>query len=467
MKQLRLFIVIVLLSLTACSDGVIAPLHRPQELVVITREGPTTFTADANLGEAGFEHDLATMFAEEVGLPIRFIVASDEDEALQKLRKGDAQLAAAWLTPEIDPALPASQPFAESGSIVVTHEASLPVSDVASLNSKTVYVLAGSRQADVLRELKEKAPRLKIQEVHASSPLDLLEGVAHQRYGAVLVDHTAFDIGANFYPELIGDLEVGPDEPISWLFAPGSDVKLKQKADAFIERKLSDGTVERLKDRYFGHVERLDQADIEGFLDRMRNTLPQYRDLFQEAQARTGIDWRLLAALAYQESLWNPQATSTTGVRGMMMLTTETADRLRVSNRLDARQSVLAGARYLAELRDSLPSSVRGPDRLWMAVAAYNLGLGHMNGARSIASSLKVNPDAWYEMKKVLPLLARPDYYHRLKSGKARGGEAVILVENVRIYADILGRHELAWRPMPRRADGNTELAGTPTLNNR
>ncbi len=142
-----------------------------------------------------------------------------------------------------------------------------------------------------------------------------------------------------------------------------------------------------------------------------------------------------------------------------MMLTEDTADRLGVENRLDPRESILAGARYLGLLRDQLPPSVSEPDRTWQALAAYNLGPGHFNAGRSLARQLKADADSWYEMKRILPLLAQPKYYERLKSGRARGGEAVILVENIRSYYDILLRHEparflVAEAPEARRGSG-------------
>jgi membrane-bound lytic murein transglycosylase F len=225
----------------------------------------------------------------------------------------------------------------------------------------------------------------------------------------------------------------------------------------------AEGTLARLTDRYFGHVERLNPADVIRFVERSRSVLPQYRQHFHAAQASTGIDWRLLAALAYQESHWDPLATSPTGVRGMMMLTEDTADHLRVSNRLDAKQSIRAGSQYFSDLRDSLPESVPEPDRTWMAIAAYNLGMGHFNGARHIAQSLKKDPESWYEMKMVLPLLARPEYYERLKSGRARGGEAVITAENVRMYYDILSRYEAPYRPFSESSMGNGGGTASPT----
>ena len=121
-----------------------------------------------------------------------------------------------------------------------------------------------------------------------------------------------------------------------------------------------------------------------------------------------------------------------------------------MTDRLDSAQSIRAGARYIASMRDELPDDIEEPDRTWFALAAYNLGMGHLNGARTFAKQLKRDPTSWYDMKKVLPLMSQPEYYSRLKAGPARGGEAVIMVENIRNYFDILSRLEEAWQPTPK-----------------
>ncbi len=448
------FFLIALLA--ACQQDGLPPVHNAGELVVLTRQGPTTYSQDETLGVVGFDHDLAQLFAKELGVKARFIVAASDAEIVQRLKKREAHLAAAWLAPLNDPELQNTQTYYQSSNLLVTHEASLPIDSLGQLAGKTVHVAADSRQAAALHELQAQLPSLNIVSESERGELDLLAEVAAQHLPAVLVDEAVFDIGSNYYPELLSSQAVGPTRPVAWLMpSANNDPELLTKANAFLARVAKDGTLARLQDRYFGHVERLDQSDIVSFLERIRTVLPEYRPHFQAAQASTGIDWRLLAALAYQESQWDPLATSPTGVRGMMMLTGETADHLGVGNRLDAKLSILAGSKYLSELRDTLPEEVREPDRLWLALAAYNLGMGHLLGARSIAKSVKADPDSWYEMKKVLPLLARPQYYQRLKSGMARGGEAVMLVENIRIYADILKRHESPHRPL-------AKIAGTP-----
>ena len=451
MRLLVPFLFIALIA--ACGGSGVPPVHEARELVVLTRQGPTTYSLNEKEEGLGFDHDLAQLFADELGVTARFIIVANEAEIIQRLKNNEAHLAAAWLSAEDDPDVQSTQPYFQSSNILVTYEASLPIREIAQLADKTVHVIADSRQASVLSEIQAELPSLQVIEESERSELDLLEDVAAQRVEAALVDQAVFDIGSNYYPDLQESLTLGPKRSLAWLLpALGNDPELLAKANVFLKRVLKDGTMARLQDRYFGHVKRLNQTDIVTYIGRIGTLLPEYRLLFQNAQANTGIDWRLLAALAYQESQWDPQATSPTGVRGMMMLTGETADRLGVSNRLDTQQSIRAGAQYLSDLRDALPDEIKEPDRLWLALAAYNLGMGHLQGARAIAKSRKVNPNSWFEMKKVLPLLTRPEIYQRLKSGKARGGEAVMLVENIRIFADILKRHEPRPRPLEEMA---------------
>jgi len=447
-QYMRFILVLLAMCVTGCGEKPPQALATAEELVILTRVGLTTYAHDEGGGVSGFDYDLACMLARDLGLKSRIVVAANDADIVSRLKNGEAHLAAAWQIPVDDPALRSGQPYYQSHNVLVTHEASLPLTENHQLAGKTIHVVAGSRQEAALHEIKEKVPELIIAAEGEHNELDLMEGVAARRFDATLVNNAEFDIGSNYYPELQDSLVIGAERPIVWLFAPGVEPGLIAKANAFLERIQKNGEMDRLKDRYFGHVDRLTQADSVRFIERIRTTLPLYRHLFHAAQTSTGIDWRLLAALSYQESQWDPLATSPTGVRGLMMLTEDTADLLRVSNRLDPAQSIRAGAQYLSDLRDALPPSVPEPDRLWLALAAYNLGLGHVNAARYLATTQKANPDSWYAMKKVLPLLARPQYDNRLKSGKGRGGEAVIMAENVRIYSDILNRYERSYRPM-------------------
>ena len=420
--------------------GRLGPPEKTGELVIAIRADPVFFQEEAEGRASGFEHDLAVEFAREMGVRPRFIVARDHAELLELVRDGDAHFAAAVPVIGGDTDIRYTPPLGESRVLVARHADALPREDLTDLVGHPIEALPGSQKSLALQLLPVNPP-LSVVEFPAAHEVDLLARVAERRAELCATDEIHFSVAINFYPDLAVALKLQDRVAYVWAFHV-EDVPLHEKATAFIERVGRDSTLARIHDRYYGHIKRINPMGAAQFLEHVRTRLQNFRHEFQQAQEITGIDWRLLAALAYQESNWDPFATSPTNVRGMMMLTEDTADRLKVTNRLDAKQSILAGARYLASLRDDLPDTMKEPDRTWLALAAYNLGMGHLNGARAIAGMIKRDPDTWYEMKRVLPLLSQPLYYERLKSGRGRGGEAVVLVENVRTYYDILSRFE-------------------------
>ena len=241
-------------------------------------------------------------------------------------------------------------------------------------------------------------------------------------------------------------INLGKKSSKAWAFSSYMEPELKIKAHKFFKKINEDGNLNRLLDKYYGHIQRLGQDDVKKFLKNTRKLLPDLRSYFYEAEEETNIDWRLIAALAYQESHWDRMATSSTNVRGIMMLTEDTAQRMEVTDRLNARQSILAGARYLLILKDTLPSRIVEPDRTWIALAAYNQGYGHIEDARILAQRMKLSPDLWVDLKKSLPLLSDSKHFENLKYGYARGGEAVYLTESVRAYYDILMKYEAPYK---------------------
>ena len=443
----------------ACGDVGSLPFPTPaqHDLVVLTRPGLLTYSTDDNGNPAGLEYDLTQAFAQELGVDVKYVVV--EPAALEaSLARGKYHLAAAWLSPGSDDTNQATPAIFQTRDILVQHEASLPLSELSQLSGKTVHVIAGSRQAETLERLARQIPALTVVEVGQGTSLDLLEKLGDRKIDFAAIDQSFEDIANQYIPNLRTTLPLGETAPVVWLLGPRPNAELKARLETFIERIQHDGTQARLEERYLGHVRRLNQPGIIKFLGEIEATLPRFRKYFQAAQALTGIDWRLIAAVAYHESHWDPNATSYTNVRGIMMLTEETADRLEVGNRLDPGESILAGARYINLLKDLLPDEVEEPDRTWLALAAYNIGPGHFNAARTLARQLKADPNSWYEMKRILPKLSQPKVYQQLKMGRARGGEAVILVENIRSYYDILQRNAAPFGPTPSAAEGLKRL---------
>jgi membrane-bound lytic murein transglycosylase F len=413
------------------------PTPGQHDLVVLTTPGLLTYKTEENNQVTGLEHDLIEAFAQELGVAVKYLLVSPE-EIESQLTNDKAHFAAAWLSPPENNKIKTTPNIRYTNDVIIQHEASLPVLDIEELKGKTVHVIAGSRQAKTLLALQKDVPELKVVEEKDPDIFKLMERLGERRIRYVVIDSALVDTATQIIPTLQATLSLKTEQPIVWLFGEKPNVELEARANAFVQRVQHDGTLARLDDRYFGHTQRLNQADVVKFLGEIQTTLPKFRKYFHAAEALTGIDWRLIAAVAYHESHWDPNATSYTNVRGIMMLTEETADRLEVSNRLDASESILAGARYINLLKDSLPDEVDEPDRTWLALAAYNIGPGHFKNARLLAKQLKADPNSWYEMKRVLPKMAQPKFMQQLKINRARGGEAVILVENIRSYYDIL-----------------------------
>ena len=461
--KIALLLITVCFFIAACGENLSRlpfPTPAQHDLVVLTSPGPLTYNADKNATPTGLEHDLVEAFAQELGVAVEYIVVPPEELA-SRLETERYHLAASWLSPNEHLGIQATPAIFQTRDILVQHEASLPLTELAQLGGKTVHVMKGSRQAVNLQILAREIPGLKIVEISLGNILDLLELLANRKVELVVIDANLDDIATQLTPTLRTSLTLGEEQAIVWQLGRRPNTELAARANAFIERVQHDGTLARLEDRYFGHARRLKQNDVIKFLVQIEETLPKLRRFFETAERVTGIDWRLIAAVAYHESHWDANATSYTNVRGIMMLTEETADRLGVSNRLDARESILAGARYINLLKDLQADDVSEPDRTWLALAAYNIGPGHFNAARMIARQLNADSTSWYEMKRILPLLAMPKYYERLKSGRARGGEAVILVENIRSYYDILVRNAPALQASASPVDKAVAKPGT------
>lgn len=386
--------------------------------------------------EHAFESELAGLFARELQMKLRLLPLAS-DEALPSLVDRQAHLATGT-TVSTDYALKFGMSYLSLDEMLICHGATPPGID--QLAGRKLVVAAGSPQEIALRKVRRVHEDLNWKSRRNSSPAELLEEVATGKLDCTVANEEQLATERNFYPQLGSALDLGTPSELSWAFPAEGDDKLYYEAQKFFSRIKQNNTLHHLIDRYYGYNDRIAAPDAEAFITKARTLLPRYRHWFEEAADLTGIEWQLLAALAYRESMWDPLATSYTNVRGMMMLTEKTADQMGVENRLDPHASILAGARYLQQLKEQLPLRIREEDRLWMALAAYNQGMGHLEDARILAAQSGLNPDVWSDVKRMLPLLSRPSYYKDAKRGKARGGEAVVLVETVRLYYDMLKR---------------------------
>ena len=236
-------------------------------------------------------------------------------------------------------------------------------------------------------------------------------------------------------------LKVSDDEDFVWVLRKDLD-GAAALLETWLRTTQSQLFVANLYEKYFAHLGLLNKFDLVMLKVRYRRDLPRYRAIFDEAGRRHDIDPLFLAAVSYQESHWNPDATSQTGVRGLMMLTQATADAIGVTDRTDPRQSVLGGTKYLTQLRSQVDGTVGRPDNDYYALAAYNVGLGHVEDAQEIVRRTGQDHTLWSNLRDALPLLSERGYYTTLKYGKARGQEPVRYVDSIRNYYSLLSEFE-------------------------
>jgi membrane-bound lytic murein transglycosylase F len=417
------------------------------ELVVVSRNSPTTYYEGKN-GPTGFEHALASLLADDLNVKLTMQPAFSLPDIFQQLQREDADFAAAGLslTGRREATFPYSIPYSQLKPQVVYVAGTFRPRQVPDLAGMTILVLAGSSHAETLRALQQRElPDLQWQEVAEVDSMELLEQVNAGQAQLAIIDSNEFAVQQSLYPRLKVAFDLGAQQDMVWFLPPTADNRrLLAHINDFIQGLVENGTLERLRELHFGHTDGVSRISSHTFKRNMRRSLPPYRPLIEQVADEYQLDWRLLAAIAYQESHWNPQAESPTGVRGMMMLTLPTAREMGVENRLDAAQSLRGGARYLRNIKRRLPNDIYEPDRTWLALAAYNIGMGHLEDARVITDRQGGDPHLWREVMERLPLLQKARYYQNTRYGYARGLEAVSYVQNIRHYYSIL-----EWQDIP------------------
>ena len=444
--QIRALLLFSAALLGACSGS--DSLERIQlrgELIVVTRNGPSTYYQDKT-GPSGFEYALAREFAEELGVGLRVEVRHEIADLLDSVRRGQVDFAAAGLTvtPERIREFHFSEPYFDIEAQVVYRAGSARPRKVEDLQNGRLVVLANSSHAEFLQELQAEHPELSWTAVAEAEAADLLDMVTNGAASYAVIDSNEFTANRIFFPKIRPAFSLGDEGQLAWLFGPGDHhTRLRQQADLFFQRIHEDGSLERLKEQHFGHAWEVTQVDSQTFSRRVRVRLPRYEEQIRQVAEEYQLDWHLLAAIAYQESHWNPYARSPTGVRGMMMLTRNTAREMGVDNRLDALQSLRGGARYLKKIKRLLPADIEEPDRTWFTLAAYNIGRGHLEDARVITERQGGDPHRWSDVKERLPLLQKSKFYRNTRYGYARGMEPVIYVKNIRHYFNILAWQDI------------------------
>lgn len=413
------------------------------ELRVVSRYGLTSYYN--NGGElAGFEYELAQRFADYLGVTLKVTVPENLSKTLEMIESGQADIAAAGLTITRDRQnrLRFGPIYHEVTQQLIYRHGSSPPRDITEISSGQLEIVANSSHAEQLAALQQEIPPLSWIENPNIDTSGLLELVQLELIDYTVVDSNEMAASHSLYPELRVAFDVSDPQPLAWGMRRSDDMSLQVAVNTFFEVIENSGYLDQLIEKYFGHIRRFDYVDSRAIHRRIQTHLPQYESILKAAALAYDYDWRLLAAIAYQESHWNPEAVSSTGVRGLMMLTQATANEMGVIDREDPEQSIFAGTAYLTIMKNRLPERIAEPDRTWLALAAYNIGLGHLEDARVLTEKNGGNPDRWADVRENLPLLAKQQWFSQTRYGYARGAEPVRYVGNIRRYYDIMLHHD-------------------------
>jgi len=436
----RWLLLLTLLPLSTCSPKPTA-LQRMQmmgRLVVATTNSPST-CYDGPQGLTGYECDLLQGLAKKLGVKLDLQYFDSTPATVDAVAAGTVDLAAASIniTPARQERVRFSRPLQQVVQQLIYNGDDAAPQNLGDLQGE-LEVIPGSSGEEVLTAQKAHYPGLKWSPAKPDNDVDdLLYLVSKGELDYTIANSDLVAINQRYYPNLRVAFAVSSKQDVAWALPAGEDASLYNAVQEYLHQ-MSEGEMARLHDRYFGHIGETGYQGVVRVTADVQARLPRYRAYFEDAAHRYGLDWRVVAAIGYQESHWDPAAVSPTGVRGIMMLTTETAAGLEVANRENPAQSIRGGARYFQQILAQLPPQIAEPDRTWMALAAYNQGVGHLLDARALAVQLGGDPNRWLDVRNTLPLLSRERWFKNTRYGYARGREAVGFVGNVRNYYDML-----------------------------
>ena len=398
--------------------------------------GPNSYYAQAD-GYAGFEYELAKKYAEYLNVDLKIVPSYSIDELFIKLNTGEVDLLAAGLsiTDKRLSRFRFAPSYEQVSQKLVFKQGKVRPRKLSDLTGK-LMVTVSSSHVENLEILKKKNNELNWLETSEFDSEELLLKILDEEIDYTIIDSNALAVNRRYYPEISIGFTIKKAEPLAWMVDKNGDDAIFASLIEFFGQVHHNGTLLALDDKYYGHIEKFNYVETRTFIRAVSTKLPKYQALFEKYGQE--IDWRLLAAISYQESHWRPHARSHTGVRGMMMLTLATAKQMGIKSRLDAEQSIRGGSKYFKRMINKMPDRIPSPDRIWFALASYNVGFGHLNDARIITQQQGGDPDRWVEVKTRLPLLQQKKYYKNTKYGYARGKEPVHYVENIRRYYDTL-----------------------------
>ena len=396
----------------------------------------------------GYEYELASRMAEDMGLDLEIIVAEDLDKEIEMLKRGQGDIIIHGLTITQDrrKQVTFTMPHTNTHQVLVQkkpdnwrqmkiHEIREEiVSDPVELIGKKVYVRKNSSYYKRLQNLEEElGGNIDIVEMSGDlSTEDLIRKVAEGEIPYTVADYNIAAINNTFYQDLDIDVRLSFSQRIAWAVREKSPQLLKE-VNEWIAQMKQNTDYYVIYNKYFKNSKSYRRRVRSDFFSMETGRISQYDDIIKTRADSIDWDWRLLSSMIYQESGFDPRTKSWAGARGLMQLMPATARELGISNLYSPESSIEAGTKYISYLRKQWASIPDSSERVKFVLASYNVGLNHVKDAQRLAEKNNEDPTDWNVIREYLLKLSNPEYYNDpvVQYGYCRGEEPYYYVKEI------------------------------------
>ena len=404
------------------------------EIKIVTRFGPSDYYEIQN-EENGYTYDIMKGFANFIGVNLQVVTMDNLEDAINALNNREVDVLAnmgvtdnakfSYAYNKVDQYIVYNSRYtSKPKKIADLQKATIEIIDSLSIKNN-LEIFLGSKNANLIIS-KEK----NIDEI-----VNLLKD---GKIKYTVINENELIIFNKYFPQIKVGFKIGEKIPSTWAVPENTNYRLEDKLSEYFTEILKANKLKTFYIKHFTDKLQYTFVGTRSFLADLLNVFPLYEFYFKKYAKAYGHDWRLLASIGYQESKWNKDAISYTGVRGLMMLTKNTAKEVKVDNREDPLQSIEGGAKYLRKLINNLPDIINKNDEIWFAIASYNIGFRHVEDAMKMAKNDGHDSGSWSIVEPYILKLSQSKYYKNTKYGYARGWETLKYVQNIRQYYDIL-----------------------------
>lgn len=407
------------------------------KLILLTENGPSTYYQYRGQGK-GFDYEMVKAFSKWLGVKLEVRVLDDVDRMFELLNKGEGDIIASNLT-----ITPLRKRFALFSDTVYTTRQVLVqrkfdkgnsdsllhlIHDSTSMNGFPIWVHRYSSFYSQLKNI-EDAANIDIDIREAPGEIntdDLIRLTAVGEINATVTDENLAVIQQFDYPELDMSFAITGQDPIGWAMRSNAP-KLAEKVDEWLNRDETRRKNKKTFAKYFTPESQFGYKGPYVLPELSADRISPYDSLFKKYSKEINWDWRLLAALSYQESRFNPYAESWSGAFGLMQLMPETAWRFGCDTNQREEQNIRAGVKYINHLQRFWKERIRNPqEQLKFVLASYNIGPGHILDAQKIAAQMGQADSIWDgHVAEALLLKMQEKYYtmEGVKHGYCRATE--------------------------------------------